>query len=384
MRSNKRSVPDLAGDRDDEYELTAPRRDIQYRDARASGGAVAIGLAAVALVAHIYDRSTRHTPAPPPASTGTAANAAASPGAAGRLGIVEAIPQKVFHASPYNDWPLFELHVHEGQRLKFHRENGSWAGDSTCLFVQFETPADIQARNEDATIADLELKAANLARNVLGDDMRKDLEAARIREENARQQLDRIDRLHERTAATQADHDRARNALALSRTQREQLERLLERKVEVAGVQVEVADHKARRAESERQLAEFKREMSWGRVPVARGRFEEVVVTKIQAVRGDTQGQGGKKDVWVEVVDDRTLQVRVFLAVQQAERLAPGGVATVRQGARRYRGEILSIGALADKATHLIPVLVKVGNDDRLLRIHTEVDVDFPGPDGAR
>ena len=346
---------------------------------------MAIGLAAVALVTQMYDRSISRRSATPPASPGANPDAmAGESGAGGIRGFVEAIPQNVYHASPYNDWPLFELHVYEGQRLKNRREKGSWVGDDTCLFTQFETPAEIDAKNEDVNIADLELKMANLARNALREDMSKDLEAAKIRQENARQQFDRLDHLRDRTATAQADHDRARNAMDLARTQREQLARLLDWKVEIAGVQVELADHRARRAENERQLANFKREMSWSRVPLARGRFEEVVVTKIQAALGDTHGSGGRKDVWIEVVDDRALHVRAFLALGLAERLTAGGEAMVRQGVRRYRGKILSIGAIADKTTHLIPVLVKVANDDRLLRIHTEVAVDFPDLDGTQ
>ena len=68
-------------------------------------------------------------------------------------GLIEAIPERVFHASPYNDWPLFELHVHEGQRLKFRRENGRWTGDGS-LFTQFETPAEIESRTEEVAIAE--------------------------------------------------------------------------------------------------------------------------------------------------------------------------------------------------------------------------------------
>lgn len=380
MRSTKRSDSACEGEIEDRFALIEGRRDESHRVTRISGQKVAIGLATVALITHLYDRSLTHRSAITTVTRGAASNAAVGGhGLAPVPGLVEAIPQNVFHASPYNDWPLFELHVHEGQRLKFRREKGSWVGDRDGLFVQFETPADIDAKEEDVKVANLEVKMARLARDVLREDMGKDIEAARIREENARQQFDRLDRLRDQTAATQAEHDRARNTLALARTQREQLMRLLERKVEMAELQVELADHRAQRTESERQLADFKRDLSWGRVPVARGRFEEVVVTKIQAVRGDTHGSGGKKDLWVEVVDDRTLHIRAFLAIDQAERLTAGDNAIVRQSARTYPGKILSIGILADKATHLIPVLVRVDNDDRLLKLHTEVTVDFNG-----
>ena len=117
---------------------------------------------------------------------------------------------------------------------------------------------------------------------------------------------------------------------------------------------------------------------------MARGQFEEVVVTKIQVARGRRHAQrAGKRNVWVEVVDDRILYARAFIAVDQVDRIAAGGRATVHQGAKAYAGEILSIGALADRSTHLLPVLVKVANDDRDLKIHTEVTVDFLKPGGS-
>lgn len=300
-------------------------------------------------------------------------------------GIVEPVPRNVFHASPYNDWPLFELRVHEGQRLKFHREGGKWTGDEVGLFIQFETPAEIDGKEEDVEIAQLEERTANIARDSLREEMQKGIEAAKIREANARQQLDRLDRVlaRDRSAVATAEHDRARNMHALARTQLDQQVQLFAKKLEMLDLEVDLADRRLRRAKSELVLAEFKREMSWAKVPVARGQFEEVVVTKVQAHRGDTPGIGGKRDVWVEVIDDRVLQVRSFVCSKNAEALRPGGKATVRQANRTYVGEVLAIGAVADRVTHQIPILVTVSNHDRALKIYTEVSVDFVGSEGA-
>ena len=273
------------------------RVDSSTPDPRSLSGRLALSLATLALIVLIYDRSIpRHGPATT-VSRDMAVEAAVrgsggEPDLSRVPGLIEAIPERVFHASPYNDWPLFELHVHEGQRLKFHRVKDGWAGDCTGLFTQFETPAEIDTKNEEVAIAALEEQTAKMARDVLREELAKDLEAAAIREENARQQVDRLDRLRDRTATTQAEHDRARNTLALARTQREQLAGFLAKKVEIAGLKADLADHQARRANAELQLADFKRAMSWANVPVARGRFEEVVVTKVQAARGDTPGRG--------------------------------------------------------------------------------------------
>ena len=135
--------------------------------------------------------------------------------------------------------------------------------------------------------------------------------------------------------------------------------------------------HRLRLAERELELADFKREMSWARVPVERGSFEEVVVTKVVGARGDVPSPAGKKDVWVEVVDDRTLHVRCFLPPVRVDRVAVGGKATVRQGDRRYEGEVASIGGVADRDSHLIPLIVRVRNEGQSLRIQTEVSVDL-------
>lgn len=348
-------------------------------------------IASVAVASHFSGRfRASPDPARPEAVGASAPREAAGHAANDRdprrvPGLIEAIPRNVFHASPYNDWPLFELRVHEGQRLRFRREEGRWVGDQPGLFIQYETPAEIDTKKEEVELADLEERSATLARDVLREEMQKELEAAEIRETNARQQFERLDRLRgmDQASVTAADLDRARNMLALARTQREQLARLLGKKVEMAKLQADLADRRARKARSELDLADFKREMSWAKVPVAKGRFEEVVVTKVQAVRGDSPGAGGKRDVWVEVVDDRSLQARVLVPLERAERLAEGAKARVSQGRRSYDGRVLSVGAVADRPTRLIPVLVTVENHDRGLRINTEVTVDF-SPEGGR
>jgi hypothetical protein len=292
-------------------------------------------------------------------------------------GLVEAIPHNVFRATPYNDWPLFRLGVYEGQRLKFRRGDGRWEGDDPLLFIQFETPAEIDGKKEDVEVADLEKQSAETALEILRVELEKDIAAEGIRERNARQQFERLERLHDRTAATQEELQKARNSLDLVRTRQEQLSSLLAKKVRGASVRAELAEHRSRRAESDLRLADFKREMSWARVPVERGRFEEVVVTKVLGAMGDVPSAAGKKEVWVEVVDDRTHQVRCFLPAACVAPLTTGVKATARQGDRIYEGEVASIGVVADRESHLIPLIVKVRNEDRLLKMNTEVVVDL-------
>lgn len=53
-------------------------------------------------------------------------------------GTLEAVPDRIFRVVPYNDWPLFKISVHEGQRLKFHRENDASAqGENIVSPVQY-------------------------------------------------------------------------------------------------------------------------------------------------------------------------------------------------------------------------------------------------------
>ena len=125
------------------------------------------------------------------------------------LGHVEPLPKNVFHVVPYNDWPLFAISAREGQRLKFKRVNGRWEGDSDGLTIQFETPAEIESKREDVEIATLEKQASELAVEVLEAELNKEAEAADVRERNARQEFERLERCA-RTAASEQELQRAR------------------------------------------------------------------------------------------------------------------------------------------------------------------------------
>src|SRR5262245_52216242 len=108
-----------------------------------------------------------------PSSAPAQAPVPAETGDAGLQGVVEALPQNVYHVTPYNDWPLFAINVREGQRLKFRRENGKWVGDSNSLTIQFETPAEIDSKSEEMEIAALERQSAELAADVLAVELQK-------------------------------------------------------------------------------------------------------------------------------------------------------------------------------------------------------------------
>jgi len=141
----------------------------------------------------------------------------------------------------------------------------------------------------------------------------------------------------------------------------------------------DVTENSGCRIASELLLADFKRNMSWGSVPVARGRFEEVVVTKVRGIRGDVPTAASRREPWVEVIDDRILNVRVHLPPDQTTRMAIGRAAEVHQDGRLYKGQVAAVGIVADEKTRLVPVLVEVQNVDRALKINTAVAVGI-GP----
>src|SRR5262249_2805062 len=155
-----------------------------------------------------------------------------------------------------------------------------------------------------------------------------------------------------------------RSLLELARVQREQAAVVRQKRLAQAKLQTQAAEHRLRRAESEFQLADFKRELSWGNVPHRGHSFEEVVVTRVSAAIGDVSSGAGKREVWVEVIDDRVLQVRSFLPVADLERIAVGKAVQVNQERRSYPGAVAAINIVADAATHRVPVLVKVANHD--------------------
>lgn len=322
-----------------------------------------------------------HVESPAPRLTAAGIQAAAPPVETLRLdrvpGQVEPLPQNVYHVVPYNDWPLFEISVVEGQRLKFHRTQGKWVGDSDSLTVQFETPAEIDSRTENIEIARIEKQSAELSEDIQEDELQKGLEAALVRETNARQESERLEKLRTRTAATDQEAQRARSLLDLARVQREQAAAVRLKRLALARLQTQAAEHRLRRAESEYQLANFKREMSWGNVPHRVRRFEEVVVTRVSAAIGDVPSGAGKREAWVEVIDDRVLQVRVFLPVSVLDRIVVGRPAHVQQEGRHYPGTLAAVNIVADAETRRVPVLVRVENHDRALKINTLVTVDL-------
>ncbi len=297
-------------------------------------------------------------------------------------GTVEPIPDRVFRIMPYNDWPILRVDVHEGQRLTWKRENGTWVGDNDILTTQFETPAEIDGVIEAAEIAGIELTAARSKAEMTKIEAATALELARIRERNARQELDRIAGLKSRNAESIESKQRAENLWNLAVAEREKAEKVAALQAKLADSDVLLAESRNVQARSELDLANFKRDMSWGKVPVhmikaAPGETRQVVATKVAATVGDQPPRAGAAPVWVELVDDSRLFVRSKISPDQEDGIRPGMPVRFTQRGRSYEGTVVTLLPVVDPETKQIQVLSEVRNPDRSLRIGSVLESDF-------
>jgi RND family efflux transporter MFP subunit len=84
--------------------------------------------------------------------------------------------------------------------------------------------------------------------------------------------------------------------------------------------------------------------------------------------------------VWGEILNLAEVDVRCEVTPEQADGLAVGQVAEIRMDKRQEvfgTGRVVFVGILADKATGLVPVLVRVANPKERLRCEIAVQVRF-------
>lgn len=295
---------------------------------------------------------------------------------------MEAMPERIFRIMPYNDWPLLQISVHEGQRLHWNREKGAWVGDSQIITTQFETPAEIDTFIIESEKAVELAKAVTLSSEKTIIEAQTQLEQSRIRERNARQEFDRQNSLKQRNLQTEEAHHKARNLLELAEAELRKNEKLAAIEIKKAEIDQRLAKLNMEKAKSELDLANFKRDMSWGRVPVGviKGKpFErkQAVVTKVNARIGDQPPRSGLPPVWVELVDDSSLYARTTISADDDAMIQPGQKATITQGTRTYEGEVLSILPVVEAGSGRIPVLIVVRNSDLRLRIGSHVQIQL-------
>ncbi|MFM7130610.1 MAG: HlyD family efflux transporter periplasmic adaptor subunit [bacterium] len=297
-------------------------------------------------------------------------------------GRVEAIPANVVRIMPYNDWPLLQVSVHEGQRLKWSREKGSWVGDSPVVTTQFETPAEIDTFIFDSQKSAKELAGVRLKSEKAVVEVETELEQSLIRERNARQELDRQQGLKEKNATSVEALTKADNVWKLAVAEVEKSRKLLDITRRQVAIDEDVAKLQQNRAESELDLANFKRDMSWGKVPIhllpgKADALKQVVVTKVNARIGDQPPRSGAPQVWVELVDDSTLMARAKIDQGQEKLLNAGQKIIASQNGESYSGELLAILPEVDAETGQITILVKLANPGLSLRMGSKVVLDL-------
>ncbi len=297
-------------------------------------------------------------------------------------GVVEAIPENVVRVMPYNDWPLLQVSVHEGQRLKWSREKGSWVGDSPIVTTQFETPAEIDTFIFDSQKSGKELAAVKLKSEKAIVEAETELDQSQIRERNAKQELDRQQGLKIKNATSVEALTKAENIWKLAVAEEEKSRKLLEITRRQVQIDEEVALLTQNRADSELDLANFKRDMSWGKVPVhlLPGKADapkQVVVTKVNARIGDQPPRSGQPQVWVELVDDTTLMARAKIDMGQEKLLKLGQKIVAAQNGETYSGELLAILPEVDTSTGQIPILIKLANPALSLKMGSRVELDL-------
>ncbi len=301
-------------------------------------------------------------------------------------GITEPIPDRVFRIMPYNDWPVLRVDVHEGQRLTWRRKNGGWVGDNDVLTTQFETPAEIDGVIEAAARAKIELEAARSKAEMALIEAENVEDQARIRATNARQELDRMTGLKRRDAESLESHHRSENMWKLASVELATAEKVLALQRKLTESEVRIAESRLVQAQSELDLANFKRDMSWGKVPVhlIKGNPDQprqLVVTRVSVAVGDQPPRNGAAPVWVELVDDSKLFVRTTIAAEQEDAMKPGMVVRLKQRGREYAGKVVALLPVVESRTEAIPILLEVDNPERTLRIGSVLEITLQGPE---
>ena len=326
-----------------------------------------------------------HSPMPPgQIQVVSAGQEVSKPGSITISGVMEAMPDRIYRIMPYNDWPLLQISVHEGQRLHWNREKGGWVGDSPIVTTQFETPAEIETYIIESEKAIEEARLVALGSEKAIAQAQTALEQSRIRERNARQEFNRQNGLRQKNQQSEEAYQKSKNLLELTEAELKLNEKLAEIEFKKSTSEQRLAKLMIEKRKSELDFANFKRDMSWGRVPVGilPGKtFErkQAVVTQVNARIGDQPPRSGPAPVWVELVDDSILMARTTINPNDEATTLPGQTATITQANRTYEGEVLSLLPVVESGTQRIPVLIKVKNHDLRLRIGSSVQIQLEG-----
>jgi multidrug resistance efflux pump len=276
-------------------------------------------------------------------------------------GTTEPAPGRKAVLSPVPLHPVISVNVKPGDRVK--------KGQLLVELDDDEAQADLRAKQ--AALAEMRAGLARLRgqpREEERAELRAVLEAAKVSAKEAQDLLKRMIPLYRSGSLPQATYYSARASLrklqaderAAEARQRQLLKKPVE--LEIAEIEAKVAAAQAAVAVARSELEHYSI-----RAPI------DGVVNWLDVYPGTVSRPG--TTVWGEILDLREIDVRCDLTAEQAERVAVGQTAEVRNGGKgeRWSARVVFVGIAADRRTGRVPVRVRLKG--ARLRCYVEVVV---------
>jgi multidrug resistance efflux pump len=280
-------------------------------------------------------------------------------------GKTQPVPGRLASIAPTVLHPVEGVFVVPGARVK--------KGQPLVKLDDDEARADVRART--AALAEMKASLEKLRAQPREEERAEARAALESAQESARETKRIIRRMtpaHEAGAIPDATMYAAssnmRKAAADERAAVARLQQLLRKPIKL-----EIAEAEARVANAQAALESAKAELEHYLVtaPIAG------VVTWLEVNPGMVSRPG--TTVWGEVLDLSAIDVRCELSPNQADRVAVGQAAEIRQTGREkpWRGRVVSVALAADRRTGKVPAVVRIGDARERLRCHIEVTVRF-------
>ncbi|HEX4130922.1 MAG TPA: efflux RND transporter periplasmic adaptor subunit [Pirellulales bacterium] len=243
-----------------------------------------------------------------------------------------------------------------------------------------EAQADVRARRsevEELAASLAKLKAMPRAEERA--EARSLLESAQIEARAARAQLERLEALREHDAVSARQYNEQKTAAlcaeAEERAAQAHLDYLMKLPIEH---EIAEAEHQLAVAKAEFDAAEA--ELEHYTIPAA----IDGVICWLEATPGSVHRAGTK--VWGEIVDLREVDVRIELTPKQLNDVDFSQPIQVEQPelGRSWPAQFVYAAPAADRATGLVPVVLRVGEAGEPLRCHLNVTVSLALADGDR